>query len=1579
MAWARYSHTATPLLSGKVLVTGGLDGSTVLSRAEVYDPATGTWAFTGSMASARRNHTATLLPSGKVLVAGGYTGSGFLSRAEVYDPATGTWASAGSMASARRNHTATLLPSGKVLITGGSSGGSDLASAEVYDPATGTWASTSPMGSARVGHTATLLPSGKVLVAGGYNNTAHYLASAEVYDPATGTWAPTGSLVSPRLVHAATLLPSGKVLVAGGDNAGGLLSSAEVYDVTTGTWASTSAMAPARSLPTMTLLPSGKVLVTGGSGGGGALATVQVYDPATGTWASASSLALPRELHTATLLPSGKVLVAGGYGSSAEVYDPAMGTWASTGALASARVSHTATLLPSGKVLVAGGYNSSFASTEVYDPATGTWASTGAMVLSRHGHTATLLRSGKVLVAGGLSNNPASAEVYDPATGTWASTGAMASGRRSHTATLLPSGKVLVVGGWSGSVVLSSAEVYDPATGTWASTGAMASARIGHTVTLLSSGKVLIAGGWSGSGYLSSTEVYDPETGTWALTGALDSVRGDHTATLLPSGKVLVAGGRDASLLLASARVYDPETGTWASTGALASPRVYHSATLLPSGKVLVAGGVSSGIIASAEVYDPATGAWASTSSLAAARRLHTATLLPSSKVLVAAGEAATGYLASAEVYEGTGALDAWRPTLQPLAILKPGATVNVTGSGFRGVSEASSGNPQGSATNFPLLSLTAVETGAPTRVPGRNFSDTSVTATVPAVPDGYYLLTVTTNAITGGRMVLLDGTPPPVPVVHTPASRAVLRSAPVVSGRAEAASQVTVSIDGTMLGTAVTDASGSWSFTPGIALEQGPHYITAQASDAAGNTSLASSPLLFTVDTAAPPAPVLTAPGAHVNTATPVIAGTAEPGSIVRVSLDEQVAGTATASVDGTWSFTPTTPLGEGAHTATATATDAVGNTSPASTPGAFAVDTVAPARPVVTSPAVGAVVATQLLTVTGTAEAGTTVTVSLDEVEVETRTVTGRGTWSFTPSAALPFGTHTLTARSIDPAGNQSPASDPIAFTITAPSPVPPPQGPPEKAEGCSSAPTAPASWMALVLGLGWLRRRARIDKTLPPPRHKRQVEAMRMDLRMWRVAMLAAPLASCAPVVPRASAPERPNMVFVLIDDLGYTDFSAMGSRKIVTPNIDRIAAEGLVMTQFYVGSPICSPSRAAFTTGRFPVRDGFVSFISSRRHNIEMAQADWLDPRLPTVARALKAAGYATGHFGKWHLGGGRDIGDAPLPADYGFDESYTQFEGLGPRVLMTEDHYGLASQSAQLGHGPIDWLPKSQTTGRYIDKALDFIGRSAGRPWYVQLWLDDVHDPWEPTPEQLAEVRGKGRNADEEKFLAVLVAMDRQFGRLISELERRGALDNTLIVLTGDNGPTGAEPYYRGGKPPPGDAGPHRGRKASLYEGGIRQPLFVRWPGRIPAGRRDAATLASGVDLFPTLAAIAGAVPPSEGDGIDLSEAWRGRPIVRGRDLLFAYGGYGIPGKSPSPHLERDRSPPFAIRAGQWKLLADGDGNGAELYDIEADPSESRNVAGEQPEVTERLKARLVEWRKTLPARNWRSGEAAAGK
>jgi len=294
---ARGGHTATLLPNGKVLVVGGYnyEGGGDLNSAELYDPSTGTWSVTGSLNTGRGGHTATLLPNGKVLVVGGYNYNnypyaGLLNSAELYDPATGTWAVANGLNEARSKHTATLLPNGKVLVAGGQTGifpGGNCpcfddvtTSAELYDPSTGTWSLTGNLRTQHELHTATLLGNDKLLVAGGtegrWTDIGEYVpsGSVELYDPATGTWSVTASLTTARYSHTATLLPNGKVLVAAGYYTG----TAELDDPTTGTWSSTASLDSPRLDHTATLLPGGKVLLVGSS--------AELYDSPVTLWAA---------------------------------------------------------------------------------------------------------------------------------------------------------------------------------------------------------------------------------------------------------------------------------------------------------------------------------------------------------------------------------------------------------------------------------------------------------------------------------------------------------------------------------------------------------------------------------------------------------------------------------------------------------------------------------------------------------------------------------------------------------------------------------------------------------------------------------------------------------------------------------------------------------------------------------------------------------------------------------------------------------------------------------------------------------------------------------------------------------------------------------------------------------------------------------------------------------------------------------------------------------------------------------------------------------------------------------------------
>jgi arylsulfatase A-like enzyme len=334
--------------------------------------------------------------------------------------------------------------------------------------------------------------------------------------------------------------------------------------------------------------------------------------------------------------------------------------------------------------------------------------------------------------------------------------------------------------------------------------------------------------------------------------------------------------------------------------------------------------------------------------------------------------------------------------------------------------------------------------------------------------------------------------------------------------------------------------------------------------------------------------------------------------------------------------------------------------------------------------------------------------------------------------------------------------------------------------------------------------------------------------------------------------------------------------------------------------------------------------------------------------------LQAAGYATGHFGKWHLGGGRDVGDAPLPTEYGFDKSFTSFEGLGDRTLTLAD--GLNTQSEQLGRGNIVVAPQHQQTQIYVDSVLAFVEKNKEKPFFINFWFNDVHDPYNPVEGTHEKYKPVTADVDQQKFLAVLKELDNQVGRLMAELDKMGKLKNTLILFTSDNGPTDWPRYYRNGGEPPCSAGDLRGRKWSLYEGGIREPFIAVWPGKIPAGKVNNSVM-SVVDLVPTIAGLTktSKSPGYVSDGKDESALLLGRKNGSDKEIYWYYNNKPLPGK------KENISPTLAIRSGKWKLLMETDGSNKQLYNMEADHREAKNLVGQQKKVADQLTGRLSSW------------------
>lgn len=435
------------------------------------------------------------------------------------------------------------------------------------------------------------------------------------------------------------------------------------------------------------------------------------------------------------------------------------------------------------------------------------------------------------------------------------------------------------------------------------------------------------------------------------------------------------------------------------------------------------------------------------------------------------------------------------------------------------------------------------------------------------------------------------------------------------------------------------------------------------------------------------------------------------------------------------------------------------------------------------------------------------------------------------------------------------------------------------------------------------------------------------------------------------------ERPNVILVFIDDMGWGDFSCFGNKDAQTPNIDRMASEGVRFEQFYVNSPICSPSRTAISTGQYPQRWKITSYLSNRDHNNARGVAQWLDPKAPMLARSLQKAGYATGHFGKWHMGGQRNVDDAPAITEYGFDQSLTNFEGMGPKLLpMTmkpgDDKPGrIWSDAERLGKG-FRWMQRSEITSGFVEEALPFIDRAAkdGKPFYVNLWPDDVHGPfWPPVDKWADGKRGL--------YHSVLQEMDRQLSRLFDRIRTDEALkDNTLILICSDNGPEQGA----------GSAGPLRGFKTHLYEGGVRSSLIVWGPGLIQKkGVVDRDSVFSAIDLVPTLLDLTH-TPHPEGvtlDGESLPDTLLGKGGSRQSPIMFRR-----PPDRDAFYGDNDL-PDLAMREGKWKLLCEYDGSDVELYDLTADQGETTNVAGSHQAVVDRLTESLVKWHKSLPEDN----------
>jgi len=399
-------------------------------------------------------------------------------------------------------------------------------------------------------------------------------------------------------------------------------------------------------------------------------------------------------------------------------------------------------------------------------------------------------------------------------------------------------------------------------------------------------------------------------------------------------------------------------------------------------------------------------------------------------------------------------------------------------------------------------------------------------------------------------------------------------------------------------------------------------------------------------------------------------------------------------------------------------------------------------------------------------------------------------------------------------------------------------------------------------------------------------------------------------------------RPNFVFIFCDDLGYGDLGCYGNSEIRTPNLDRMAEQGLKMTSFYAAAPVCTPSRAAFVTARYPIRCGLTRVLFPN-DKVGMPDSEI------TLAQALRELGYATACIGKWHLGHLPQF----LPTRHGFDRFFgiPYSNDMKPRWLMRDEN--VIEETA-----PLDTL-----TQRYTAEAVKFMEESKGRPFFLYLAHTMPHVPLGASE----AFKGKSKRG---LYGDVVEELDWSVGQVLEALKRLGLEESTLVVFSSDNGP-----WLSQGKNG-GSAGKLRNGKGTTFEGGMREPCIARWPGKIKAGRVDNRP-AMMIDLFPTFVALAGGKMP-------------GGRIIDGRDISGLLLGTGVRADEDFFYWNDRRLE--AMRSGRWKLKLpaapkkDEKPGPVMLFDLEADPNETTNLAAQNAEVVARLRKLMSEHQKTVP-------------
>ena len=457
------------------------------------------------------------------------------------------------------------------------------------------------------------------------------------------------------------------------------------------------------------------------------------------------------------------------------------------------------------------------------------------------------------------------------------------------------------------------------------------------------------------------------------------------------------------------------------------------------------------------------------------------------------------------------------------------------------------------------------------------------------------------------------------------------------------------------------------------------------------------------------------------------------------------------------------------------------------------------------------------------------------------------------------------------------------------------------------------------------------------------------------------------------PIAIAAAKPNVVFFLADDLGQRDLGCYGSTFYETPHLDRMARDGAKFTGAYAACPVCSPTRASIMTGQWPQRTGITDYIGApgpdkwnrNTRSLPAPYADRLALNSPTVAKAMKTAGYATFFAGKWHLGP-----EGFWPENQGFDVNMGGIDRGGP---YGGNKYFSPYDNPRLPDGPAgEHLPD-----RLASETAKFIEANKDRPFFAYLAFYSVHTPlmaredlrrkYEEKRRRLGLEAKWGREGerdvrlvqDHAVYAGMVEAMDLAVGKVLAKLDELGLRENTIVIFTSDNGGLSTSEGW------PTSNLPLRGGKGWIYEGGIREPLLVRWPGTVKPGSLIA-TPVSSPDFFPTLLEVAGgkSLPGQTLDGVSIVPVLKGGSLPE-RALFWHYPHYGNQGGAPAA----------AIRRGPWKLIEWQEDNQVELFNLAKDLSEQTELAAREPRLVEQLRSELHVWQKEVGAKSPTVNEA----